>query len=561
MSNPPQNKPNKLLPIALLALSQSVWAQQIPSAGSQLQQIPPSPAPSKAAPAIQIEQGGAPATAAADRTKITVKRLQVKDATVFSEAELIALTGFQPGSELTLTELRAMAAKIADHYHAQGYFVAQAFLPAQDIQDGAVTIAVLEGRYGQVSLHNQSSLSDSVASGLLAGLNSGDAVASGPLESRLLRLSDIPGVEVKSTLVPGASVGASDLIVDVTPGKRLTGSVEADNQGSRYTGANRLGATLNINNPSGHGDIVTLRALTSAAGLDYGRAAYQTLLGQAQAGVAYAQLGYRLGKEFASLQAKGTAKIASVYGSYPLIRSRSNNLYALLDLDAKTLQDKVDATSTVTDKKAQVAMASLNGDHRDNWGGGGLNSYSLTWSLGNLDIQSPAARAVDAVTAQSNGHYSKLALSATRLQSLAGPVSLYAALKGQLASKNLDPSEKMELGGANAVRAYPEGEAYADQGYVLNLEARLPLPKLSDNMPGQLQLVGFVDTGTVTLNKNPWTVGPNRRTLSGTGIGLTWADSRSFVVTAYYAHKLGSAVATSAPDAKGRFWLQAVKYF
>jgi len=78
---------------------------------------------------------------------------------------------------------------------------------------------------------------------------------------------------------------------------------------------------------------------------------------------------------------------------------------------------------------------------------------------------------------------------------------------------------------------------------------------------GQAHLVGFVDTGTVTLNKNPWFAGQNSRTLSGAGIGLTWTDYGNLVVRAYYAHKLGSAVATSAPDKNGRFWIQAVKYF
>ena len=141
---------------------------------------------------------------------------------VFSEAELLAVTGFRPESELTLAELRGMASKIALHYHTHGYFVAQAYLPAQDIKNGAVTIAVIEGQYGKVSLRNQTKLSDALANGLLDGLNSGDTIAIAPLESRLLLLSDLPGVNVKSTLVPGASVGTSDLIVDVTPGQRVT---------------------------------------------------------------------------------------------------------------------------------------------------------------------------------------------------------------------------------------------------------------------------------------------------------------------------------------------------
>jgi hypothetical protein len=32
-------------------------------------------------------------------------------------------------------------------------------------------------------------------------------------------------------------------------------------------------------------------------------------------------------------------------------------------------------------------------------------------------------------------------------------------------------------------------------------------------------------------------------------------------VKAYYARKLGSEDAQSAPDKSGRFWVQAVKYF
>ena len=551
----------KLLPFALLALSPSLFAQQPPSAGSQIQQIPPAPVPQKAAPTIRIQPSSAPATPASDAAKIVVSSLQVTGAQTYSEAELVALTGFSPGSELTLADLRSMALKITEHYRSKGYFVAQAYLPAQEIRNGAVIVVVVEGQYGKIAVRNQSNLSDTLVQRQLDGLNTGDTIAIAPLESRLLLLSDIPGVNVTSTLTPGASVGASDLIVDITPGQRVTGSIDADNGGNRYTGEYRLGATVNLNNAAGLGDVASLRVLTSGAGLNYARGSYQVQLGKATAGVAYSWLGYELGKEFSSLQANGTAKIASVYGSYPLIRSRNTNLYALLAFDHKTLQDRVDTTSSIVDRKAQVLMATLRGDHRDSLGRGGLTSYALTGTVGNIDIQTPSMRAFDAATAQSNGHFTKLGFSAMRLQSVTDSVSLYAGINGQIGSKNLDSSEKMQLGGMNGVRAYPEGEAYADQGYLLTLEARMQLPKLSEQMPGQLELVGFIDTGSVTLNKNPWTIGDNRRTLSGAGIGLNWSAYNNFVVRTSYARKLGSGSATSAPDKSGRFWIQAVKYF
>jgi hemolysin activation/secretion protein len=454
-----------------------------------------------------------------------------------------------------------MALKIVDFYHRNGYFVAQAYLPVQDIVDGIVTIAVVEGHYGKISLHNSTNLSDNLANTFLSGLSNGDIITSAPLENSLLLLSDLPGVRVKSTLVKGGSIGSSDLIVDITPEQRVTGSVDADNAGNRYTGTNRIGATVNLNNAAGLGDIATVRTLTSGAGLNYARASYQLQIGRAKAGIAYSSLEYALGQEFESLQANGTANIASVYGSYPLIRSRNNNLYFQIAYDEKTFQDKVNTTSTMTDKQAGVVMASLNGDHRDNIAGGGLNSFSLSWAAGNIDLQTPALQTIDAATVQSNGAYSKLGFNVMRLQSVTDLTSFYAQVNGQYASKNLDVSEKMELGGMYAVRAYPEGEAYADQGYILNLETRTLLPKLSEQVYGKMQLIGFVDSGTVKTNRNPWQTGQNSRTLSGAGIGLNWTGTNNFVLKTYYAWKLGNETAVSSPDKTGRFWIQGVKYF
>lgn len=551
----------RLMTVALMTLSSGVFAAQFPSGGSQLQQIPPSPSLQKVEPEIRVEQTQVPATPADESAKIQVNSLHLTGQSLYSESELLSLTGFTAGEELSLGQLQQMAARIAAFYHQNGYFVAQAYLPAQEIQQGAVTIAVVEGRYGDVSLRNQSNLSDRQANSALDGLNSGDVIDSAPLESRLLLLSDTPGVNVRSTLVPGASVGAADLIVDVTPGQTLTGSVDADNAGNYYTGEYRLGATLNINNLAGQGDVATLRALTTFDGLNYGRAAYQMQFGKATAGVAYSRMEYELGKGFSDLDANGTADVASVFASYPLIRSRRSNLYAQLGYDYKTFEDRIDAIPLVTDKNIHVVMASLHGNHRDDLGGGGLTAASLTWSSGVLDIETPAAHDFDAATARTNGHYDKLAGQISRLQYITDRLSLYGALSGQIASKNLDSSEQMSLGGMYGVRAYPQGEAFGDEGYLATLEARLLLPQFSEQQVGQVHLIGFVDAGSVTVNKDPWDGSDNSRTLSGAGVGVNWIDNNNFSMKAYYAHKLGSEDATAAPDSDGRLWVQLVKYF
>ena len=549
----------KLLLWSLTCVVHSAVAQQPPTGGAQIQQIPPAPGLERSIPDIRVEKGGTPPASLSDSVRVRVDALRVTGQTVYSEAQLISATNFRPG-EFASSDLRALAAQIGDYYHRNGYFAAQAYLPAQDVQAGSVTVNVLEGQYGSVVLRNSSALSDNVAGGLLAGLSRGDTISIDPLERRLLLLSDLPGVVTKSRLVPGAAVGSADLLVDVAPGPRVYGSVEADNAGNRYTGEYRLGATVNISELIGQGDLLSFRGL-AAQGLAYGRLAYELQAGQGRVGVAYTALDYRIGREFAALNAHGTAEIASVFGSYPIIRSRKTNLYALAGFDAKTFQDKVDFTGAVTDRKARVLVAGLYGDHRDELGGGGFTSYSLNVSSGRLDIETPGALAIDAATARANGHYGKIGFHVLRLQNLGGPFSLYGSIRGQLASRNLDISEKMELGGAYAVRAYPEGEAYADQGYVATAEVRMLLPKPSPSLPGQVHLVGFVDTGSVTINKNPWVAGQNTRTLSAAGVGVTWSEHSNFIVKAYWAHKLGNATAISAPDAKSRVWVQLVKYF
>ena len=551
---------SSLIVAALVATGQSAYAQQPPAAG-QLQQIPPAAAPRRSTPDIRIERPDPSVDAVAEGASIRVDALRVTGATLFTEAELVATADVTPGHDLTLPELRNAAARITRFYNDRGYVLAQAYLPAQDVVGGTVTIAVIEGRYGAIELRNQSGVPDALAGGMLDGLNPGDPVAIAPLERRLLLLSDIPGVVVHSTLSPGAEVGSSDLTVDLTRARRISGSLEADNAGNRYTGAYRFGGSVNLHNPTGLGDLISLRLLASTEGLAYGRAAWQAPLGDATVGLAYTHLQYDLGREFAVLDAGGTADIFSVFASYPLIRSRNANLYALASFDAKFLSDEIGLVSQVSDKEIRALTVGLRGDSRDGFGGGGWNTGSWSWTSGELDIESPFERAADAVTARSQGGFNKLQYAVSRLQTVSGPLSLYGSLRGQMATDNLDPSEKMELGGAYAVRAYPEGEAYGDEGYVATIEARLALDQWTASLPGRFQLIGFVDAGEVDFAHDPWFAGSNHARRSGVGAGVVWSGPDDLFVRVTYAHRLGDQIATSGSDDSGRVWFQIVKLF
>ena len=268
------------------------------------------------------------------------------------------------------------------------------------------------------------------------------------------------------------------------------------------------------------GDVASLRVLTSREGMQYGRASYQAQAGNLTLGAAYAYFHYRLGKQFDVLNAHGSEHIASLYASYPLVRTYDNNLQARIEVDYRVLQDNVDAFFTTSRRWAEVVTVGLAGDHHDGIGGGGWDSYSLYVSGGNLDIRSPDVRAADAVTARTQDHYGKLRYSADRLQTVFGPFALYGLIRGQVAFHNLDITEKMELGGAYGVRAYPEGEGYGDEGYIAIAEGRWLLPPMA-GLPGRLQAAGFYDYGWVRLNRDPWLAGRNSLKRSGAGASLT----------------------------------------
>ena len=552
----------QLWPLALLALSPSLLAQVIPGAGAQLRQITPPPPPPLVEPAIRIEEATGPAPPGAASASVLVNQLHFEGAHVYSEQELLQIAAFKPGSTLSLADLEAMAARITAHYRSHGYFVARAYLPAQEVSEHRVTIAVREGQYGKVELRNDSRLSKNLANGLLEGLDSGDPITIEPLEHRLLLLSDIPGVKVTSTLVPGSMPGTSDLLVDVRPLRRVTGEVDVDNGGDPITGEWRLGGTVFFNNLLGRGDVASLRVVTAGSGLVFGRAAYQAQFGRVTAGVAYSHLDYQLGDPFDALGANGIADVGSVFGSMALQRSRRSNLYLGAIYEHRRLEDRFDLfPGDGRRANANVGGFSLYGNHSDDLGAGGTTSFYVGVSAGSLDILTPAALAVDAATARTNGSYSKLWFNLSRLQHINGRLSIEASISGQLASKNLDPSEEFVLGGMDGVRSYAQGEAFGDEGYLASVEARLLLAGASERMAGDVHLLGFVDGGHVRINADPWDNGPNERDLMGAGVGLEWNDPGNFALRTYYAFRIGNEDPPFDADRSGRFWIQAIKYF
>ncbi|MGC1172594.1 ShlB/FhaC/HecB family hemolysin secretion/activation protein, partial [Polaromonas sp.] len=493
-----------------------------------------------------------PASPGDAAVRVRVTQIRISGATVFSEAQLQALVADAIGRELDFAGLEELAVRLSRFYRQQGYTVARAYLPQQDIRDGVVELAIVEGRYSAITVKSPGALPAPLP---LAALAPGDLVNDAALERSLLLAADVPGIAVRSTLQPGASVGTSELVVEVEPGPAVTGLLEADNFGSRATGRTRLGASMYFNNPGGLGDLLSLRVLSAGSGLNYGRVAWQLPVGGhgTRVGAAASVMDYRLGREFESLDAHGTATITTLFAAHPLLRSRARNLSAQVSAEHKRLRDRIDLIGSADDKHLDLLNFGLSGDARDGWGGGGAWGFSATYTQGQLAITSADALAIDEATVRSAGSFGKLGLLAVRQQNV-GKAVLLASYTGQWASKNLDSSEKLPLGGAGAVRAYPQGEAPSDRASLLTLELQYPLG-------AGWQVVGFYDAAVGYGNQQPLPGAVNRRSLSGTGVGVNWTHADGWSARLFYAHKRHGGPSTVEPDSSGRLWLQVSKSF
>lgn len=538
-------------------------AQVVPDAGSTLRQLEPPTVtiPRKPPPTVDIEPPARPVLQPAPALRFTLKAFRITGATVFAESELAEVLREYVGREVGILDLGEAAGRLTRFYFQRGYPLATAYLPVQDIKDGVVEIVIIEGRFGKVELLNRSRVRDAVVSSYLESLP-GRIVEDASLERKLLLVYDLPGVEpAKAVLYPGQAIGEANLRFELAPGRAVAGGIELDNYGNRFTGGNRLSGQLDLFSAAGLGDRLSARATKGDPGLEYARIGYQLPLGGDgfQAGAAYSRAEYRLGKDFAALGASGEADTWSAFASYPLVRSRRFSLYGRAGYERKDLQDRLGAAAIVTDKASKFVTLALSGDYFDALGAGAASAVTLSYGSGDLNIDTPAAKLIDDATARTDGRFHKWNLSYARLQNLTEPLSVFVSFYGQKAGKNLDSSEKLILGGANGVRAYPQGEAPGDSGYVLTGEVRYTFN--AGALPGSLQLAAFIDTGQVKLNEEPFTAGANRRRLSGGGVGLIWGKANDFTMRLALAHRIGNERATAGSDSQTRAWLQAIKNF
>ena len=159
-----------------LLLGSSAFAAQQPDAGNILKSTQENElkAPAPTTPGLLINPQEGQPQAAPGGQSITVKAFRILGQNVIPDSELLPLLADSVGTDRTFAQLEQLAGRISKHFRDQGYIVARAFIPVQEISDGIVTINVIIGQYGRLDIRNQSTLSTPYIKSVVSSLKSGD---------------------------------------------------------------------------------------------------------------------------------------------------------------------------------------------------------------------------------------------------------------------------------------------------------------------------------------------------------------------------------------------------
>jgi hemolysin activation/secretion protein len=444
----------------------------------------------------------------AETFTLTVKRIEVDGATALPP-EVIA-GAYRPliGQKVPLTKIFEAARAITDLYAKAGYALCFALVPEQQIDpaEGVVRIDVVEGYIGDVRIEGEEGgpLFPDYSKPLLASR----PLKTAALERFLLLLNDVPGFTANGVFdrIADAPKGATRLVVRIKK-QPVTASLEMDNRGSRAFGPYQLSATFQLHSLLGHGETLLLRGLKALNANQLNAVVGRVAVPLSDDGLtltldttytdAHPGSAALSALRFASSGWTGAARL-----TYPLLRGRQQSLWLWAGIAAKSLRSQLLATPFSRDRLSEL-QAGLTYTARDVQGVTTLDA-TLTQGLNLFG----ATTAADPLRSRigGSGVFTALLLSVARLNSIMdtqwGPIDLYAAALGQLASRGLLSTEQCGYGAAAFGRAYDPNEFLGDDCLLGTAEIRwTPVPAIALAPLDSLQIFVVADAGQV------WNVG------------------------------------------------------
>ena len=500
-----------------------------------------------------------------EKVLVSLKKITFKGANILGDRELTEQVSKYLETPMSYEQMLEIGMTV-ETYYRQNNYLARVILPPQDLSEGVLQLEVIESVISRIEveqqLENLPNTQAHIQALIASKMPQGEYLNTKSIERGLALANNVPGVSVQASLKEGAQAGDTELLLKMYQSRTKDLDVTVDNAGSRSTGAYRMMASLNLFNANDMQDLFNLVGVVTR-GSEYIRTAFSLPVGLD---------GWRMGANLSFMKyevvvgdvgmvgAIGNAITRGLEWVYPLLRSDQASATVTINADTKDFKNTSAQGLVMSDYEAKVLSTQVAGYYRDVNPGGGSGTYLVQYSQGRINLDGSLSQATDATGPRTEGGFGKIRTALTWQQPLTTQTSAFVSYTAQLSNRNLDTSEKMQLGGINGVRAYPTGEGSGSDAQLVQLELRHALES-------GFTIAGLYDWGQVWQQHDPFYPGGptnNHLTYKGYGASVSYTTSSGMTMKAIWARRQGdnpNPNPVNGRDQDGtydrnRFWLQ-----
>lgn len=432
--------------------------------------------------------------------------VRLEGVTAFNAEKFVPLIAQYRGKMADLNTLNHLSARITATYREDGYFLSRAIVPQQEIDNGIVTIRVVEGFVNDVIIDDPDGLLSKdplgILSNTIAQIKSTVPLHGPTLERYALLLNQSYGIYAQNILTAAkadmqAAPGAINLVLKITANPSAA-SLSYNNHGSRYVGPHQASADWVGGNLLNSFDRLNVQASGTIPlrEMQYGAFNYSLPLTSggltARLGASYSNS--RPGLTLKPLEVEGDSTLLEAGLSYPLVLSRKTELNVGVGFKFhNTATEFLD--EELIDDKLRIISLNASFQTQDSWDGNNL--IDLTLNKG-VDVLGSTETGSDKLS-RTRGHsdFLDLNLEAARNQQLPHDLEVSVNAAAQYTQVPLLSSQEFGYGGTTFGRAYDPSEITGDQGVAGGLELRYTgiEPMLDSNV--RVVPFAFYDIGKV----------------------------------------------------------------
>ncbi len=461
----------------------------------------------------------------AEDIKFVLNGLQIEGVGVYTAGDLDPIYRDQLGATVSLASIYGIARAVTNKYRNDGYILTQVVVPPQTIEDGVVTLRVVEGFVDQIFIQGEDDEGSLKQIRKYAeNVKAGDILNAKSLERYLLLINDLPGVKARGILSPSqTTVGASDLtlVIERDP---YEAEVGFDNHGSRYLGPYQISVSGSANSRFGLNERIAGQFVLGGDKdrkneLLFGSMIYEQPVDRfgSLLRLVASITSTEPGADLRDFDVHGLSKYFSATLTRPFIRSRTTNFYGRATFDVRNVDSRNNIEPSRQDKIRSIRLGTTL-QFMDTLVGIGVNAIDLEFSQGIDGLGASNEGDPQLTRAAGDPEYTKGKLQLQRLQRLTPKLNILLAGEGQLAAAPLLSSEEFGIGGMNIGRGYDASEIVGEDGIAGKAELQWNNP-YALNYVADYQIFGFYDVGTV-WNKDATTSAAKRESIASTGLGV-----------------------------------------